>query len=148
MLDEFQTAIVTRLQADTLVNTGVILQEDAADLTTAINNAIAQSGMVILVGQPSATNEDGKVGARQKGALMVLESEIGIGEDPTIWRDAADDKPHAKAFADAIVASLQGFQITGFQPLIVSDVKFITNAKRQLYNITVKSHAVVQPNET
>jgi hypothetical protein len=146
MLDTFQSEVLARLEADATVSTASVLGEDAADFATAVNTAIAEEGMVVIIGEPSLTNATPEVRATKQPAMMNLKLEIAVGEDPSVWRtipDTTPPKPRAKAFADAIVKSLQGFVIPGLLPLVVEECKFVPDKKRQLYNITVRTQSLV-----
>jgi len=146
MLDAFQTGVFNRLRADALVATASVIEEDAADFATALNTAIAEEGLVVIVGQPSLNNVDSKVSPSPQPGMMNLKMEIAVGEDPVLWRSTPDTSQHAKAFADAVVNSLQGFKIAGLLPLVVEEAKFLPDKKRQLYNITIRAQALVPAN--
>lgn len=117
-----------------------VLIEDANDLETQIQKAINDTGMLVLIGMPTMDN------TQQSSAVADLKitSAIAVGENPTLWRDTPLTKPVCLDVVHSIITTLQGFLVPGFaKRLNVIRVDFIPDKKRQLYEITIESRAVI-----
>lgn len=115
-----------------------ILLEDAADLATQVAKAIDETGMVIIIGEPSSDNTK----QSKHVGRMSIKSAIGIGETPTLWRKGS--RPTCKQVTDRVAGLLQDFGIVGFQPLQVMRQVQVPDKKRQLYEIEIESEGVIQ----
>lgn len=145
VLADYTTAIMNRLTAvaampeNDLANVPLLV-EDANDLDTQIEKSIEQTGMLVLIGMPTMDNTQQSVAI----ADLKITSAIAVGENPVIWRDIPLTKPICLDVVQAVVSALQGFSVPGFATrLNVTRVDFIPDKKRQLYEITVVSRAIV-----
>jgi hypothetical protein len=126
----------TRLQGISHV---VILVEDAHDLETQINKALNELGMALVIGQPVLENTT----PLSQRANFKVNTSIAIGENPLLWR--GEHKPFCLDVVQAVVQLLQGFPVTGFQPLRVQRADFIPDKKRQLYELPIESMLMFDP---
>jgi len=145
VLADYTTAIKNQLAAAAAIQgnklAGIsVLVEDANDLQTQIDTAIDQVGMLVLIGMPAMDNTQQSVAI----ADLKITSAIAVGENPTIWRDNPLTKPVCLDIVQAVIAALQGFLVQGFsRRLNVTRVDFIPDKKRQLYEITIESRAII-----
>jgi hypothetical protein len=123
-----------------------ILVEDTQELETQIDKAMAEVGMLILIGMPTMENTRQAISA----ADMIVHSAVAVGESPTVWRDAPGappsnpPKPVCLDVVQAVVKGLQGLPVTGFRRLRVLRADFVPSKTRQLYEIPIESQTVVQ----
>lgn len=143
-LSEFIAAIEARLRAtpefEIMPADGfAILVENPAVIEAAIERAVAELGLVILIGQPTWRNgtPDQRVGN------MDLTLEIAIGENPTLSR--AEWKLTCLDVAQLVTTRLQGFKIRGFNSLSVSNGVPVSDKKRAIYQVDVGSKWIVPP---
>lgn len=118
-----------------------VLTEDANDLETKINKAIAQIGMLVLIGEPHFVNES----PFNPDTNAKITFAVAVGETPIIWRDAAGLKPHGKDVSEFIAALLAQYQIVGFQKLRVLRNDFVPDKKRNLRELTIETMATIPP---
>jgi hypothetical protein len=117
-----------------------VITEDSNDVQNQIDIAVNQIGMLVLIGMPNMDN------TQQSSAIadMKITSAIAVGEDPAIWRDVPLTKPVCLDVVQAVITALQGFLIPGFaRRLNVTRVDYIPDKKRQLYEITIESRAII-----
>lgn len=141
---DYLNAIKARLEPFTAAGQpleGVdILIEDAPELEALINKSLQEQGMLILIGLPKLNNrEETKNGP----ANFDIVSEIAIGEQPTMWREA-DDDPTALDVAEIVLNKVQGLAVPGFGRLRVSNTVPIPDKQRQVYQLEIKSSHIVQ----
>jgi len=120
-----------------------VLVQDAHDVTTEIETAILKIGMLIMINMPSFRNQN--LLATQINAKISFIVEVG--EKPITWRNNPLTLPTAKTVAQTIARGLQGFNVTGFEPLRVVDGEFInlSKDKRQVYSIHVETQQIFAP---
>ena len=119
-----------------------ILTEDVQDLDTEIERALAEHGMLVLVGQPTMDNTQ----QATRVANMRVTSEVAVGEAPTVWREPRDNtKPTAMDIAGIVLQALQGISIAGFSPLFIGHARRVPDKKRQLWELAVECRTVVEP---
>ena len=119
----------------------VVISEDTKDLETEINKAIAQIGMMVLIGEPHYENSTPT--APQSG-LKVLFAVV-VGETPTIWRDAAGLKPKARAVSEYVHRLLAQYPVPGFLPLRVTRNDFFPDKKRNLRELSIEAITTLDP---
>ena len=112
-----------------------VLTEDAGDLETKIDKAINELGLLVLIGQPHFVNTE----LLANSANCKISLAVAVGENPTLWRDEADLKPHAVAVMEYVTQLLHQFRVTGFQNLRVLRSDFIPDKKRQMYEISLET---------
>lgn len=110
----------------------VVLAEDAHDLEAEITKGYGKIGMLILVGQPRWKN---KAAMQNPNVEDVINIEIGIGENPPIWRLPGTKRNKAMTVAHIIEKLVHNFKIPGFQYLKVTDVQFVPDKKRNIYEV-------------
>jgi hypothetical protein len=130
------TAIQTKLQADPALQGVTVLVEDAAELSSQIDKALGDIGMVVLIGQPWLENQS----PLAPSANMKVRTSVAIGENPTTWR--ADGKPVCTDVVQSVVEQLQAFRIPGFEPLRVTRADYIPNKTRQLYEVAIETMSI------
>jgi hypothetical protein len=132
-LSDLVAAIEDRLKNAAVLAGASVLTEDVQDLGTEIDKAIADIGMLILIGQPKWKN----LKPDNQAAEMGLVIEIAIGEAPTIWRDkrAAPPNPPCVDVAQYVTQLLQGFKVGGYRYLSVQSGNPVRDRKRQLYEV-------------
>ncbi|HEV2207307.1 MAG TPA: hypothetical protein VG167_00915 [Verrucomicrobiae bacterium] len=140
----YAAAIQARLQEKQgqpgyVLNDVVILTEDALELETQISKALGEVGMMILIGTPELDNTT----AEKTVANMKVQSDLAVGEVPTLWR--GDGKPTCTEVTAEVIARLQGFRVSGFQPLAVLRGGSVPDKKRQIYSLTIGSQMIVHP---
>lgn len=139
-LSDVTDAIKARLQSYADEHEIELLKEDTADLETEIDKAIGEVGMLILIGQPSWSN----IESARLVSNNDLRVEIAVGEMPTVWRDAAGEKPVCEDVALRVAELLQGLAVAGFAPLSVVRGDHVADKQRQIYEIEVSSKFVIQ----
>ena len=118
-----------------------VLVEDTNDLQTKINKAIAEIGMLVLIGEPHFVNES----PFNPDTNAKITFAVAVGETPIIWRDAASLKPHCKDVSEFVAALLQYYQIAGFQKLRVLRNDFVPDKKRNLRELTIETMVTIPP---
>ncbi len=119
----------------------VVLTEDAKDLETEINKAIAQIGMLVLIGEPHYVN--GSPTSKQSGVNVSIA--VAIGETPTIWRDAAGLKPKCRDVSIFVNKLLAQYPVPGFLPLRVLKNDFFPDKKRNLRELSIEAITTLNP---
>lgn len=144
-LDTLTAAINTRITtglaalnnaADGPLTTEItVLTEDAGDLQTKIDKAINELGLLVLIGQPHFVNTE----LLANSANCKISLAVAVGENPTLWRDEAELKPHCVAVMEYVVQLLTQFRVAGFQNLRVLRADFVPDKKRQAYEISLET---------
>lgn len=140
-LSDFTAAIEARLKALPALAGIEVLVEDAAELESKINTALAELGMLILIGEPSLDNTT----PTSRVGNMKISSSLAVGENPTIWRGVG--KPVCVDVAGIVVKGLQGLAVAGFQPLRVLRADKVPDKRRQIYEIAIESMVIVHPTQ-
>lgn len=147
-LDDLMTAIANRItnaqaaggSAASMAG-ALVVTEDAHDLKTEIEKAIANIGMCILIGQPTF---DQTATEFSPNATLKITTGVAIGEVPIIWRTVAT-RPKAQNVAVILTQLLHGMKIDGFVNLRVTRSTFVPNPKRQLFELTIETSMVAPP---
>lgn len=130
--------------SDSALKDIVILKDDAPELESAINQALGEQGMLILIGQP---NEENTGDVKMGKANMKVTCEIAVGENPLLWRDETEQTLGQKTCLDAaefVISKLQGWEIAGFAKLRVSSSRHVPDKNRQLRQINIETNRIIQ----
>lgn len=119
----------------------LVVTEDAHDLKTEIEKAIANIGMCILIGQPTF---DQAATEFSPNTTLKIRLAIGIGEVPIIWRTVAT-RPKSQNVAVILTQLLHNLKIDGFVNLRVTHCAFVPDKKRQLFELTIETSMVAPP---
>lgn len=142
-LTDFMQAIEDRLNEftgpDLTLADVVIVRDDKPELDNLIEQKLAELGALILITTPAFTRAE-----ESRGPVnQEIACEIGIGENPLTWRENAN-RPTCLALADFVIEKLQGYEITGFQPLAVIAGQSLEHKTRKIFEITLRSRRIVQ----
>jgi len=147
-LDDLMSAIsarITNAQADggsaAAMAGALVVREDAHDLATEIEKAIAKIGMCILIGQPTF---DQTATEFSPNATLEIRLAIAIGEVPIIWRTGAG-RPKAQNVAVLLTQLLHNLKIPGFANLRVAHCHYVPDKKRQLFELAIETSMVAPP---
>lgn len=133
-------AIEARLNDRPLLDEVEVLVEDPNELEARIDKALSELGLAILIGKPRWVNTT----PQSTVANMEMVVPIALGENPTLWRDEAHpNRPTCDDAAWEVTLALQGMRVIGFQPLSVTGGDPVDDKARALYEVSVRTKAVV-----
>ena len=123
------------------LNGASVLVEDAHDLATEFDKAIAKIGLLILIGEPVFEQTASEFSPT---ATLKITTAVAIGEVPVVWRTNAA-RPKAQDVALLLTQLLHNLKIPGFANLRVTHCQFVPDKKRQLFEVTIETSMTAAP---